>query len=77
MHMDNLILEHLRAMRTDLADVKSDISDIRQSMSSIDGSVIDLRRSYLHLHEDVAMQQLSMEKMVERVQRIERRLELI
>ncbi|MBK4734562.1 hypothetical protein [Noviherbaspirillum pedocola] len=77
MHTDNLILEHLKAMRAALADVRSDISDMRQRMVSIDNSVVDLRRSHLHLHEDAALQQIAMEKLAERVQRIERRLELI
>jgi chromosome segregation ATPase len=77
MHPDNLIIEYLKAMRAELADVKSGISDLRQRMVSLDGSAIDLRRSYLHLHEDNARQQLALEKLSERVQRIERRLELV
>lgn len=76
MQTDNLIIEHLKAMRAELADVKSDISEIRQRMVSLDSSVIDLRRSHLHLHEDSARQQLALEKLSERVLRIERRLEL-
>lgn len=77
MHPDNRIIEYLKAMRAELADVKSGISNIRQRMVSLDNSAIDLRRSSLHLHEDNARQQLALEKLSERVQRIEQRLELV
>jgi chromosome segregation ATPase len=76
MHTDNLVLEHLKAIRGELADIKSDTSDIRRRVANLDSSVIELRRSDLHLYEDLARQQLAMEKLIERVQRIERRLEL-
>jgi chromosome segregation ATPase len=76
MSTDNLIIEHLKAMRGEVAAVKADTSDIRQHLRSLDTSVIDLRRSVVHLYEDTAHQQLTMDKMLDRIQRIEKRLEL-
>ena len=76
MSTENLIIEHLRAMRNEVAGVKADTTDIRQQLRSLDTSVIDLRRSVVHLYEDTAHQQLTMDKMLDRIQRIERRLDL-
>nr|WP_314623177.1 hypothetical protein [uncultured Noviherbaspirillum sp.] len=76
MSTDNLIIEHLRAMRTEIAAVKSDTSDTRQRLVSVEASVVDMRRNVGHVFEDIAHQQLTMDKLLDRVQRIEKRLAL-
>lgn len=76
MSTENLVIEHLRAMRSDIASVKADTSDMRQRVGSIDTSVVDMRRNVVHLFEEIAHYQVTMDKMLERVQRIERRLDL-
>ena len=74
--IDNIILEHLKAIRAELAEIKADTSDIKLRLHSVDTSVIELRRNNVHLFEDDARQQLSLDKLLERIQRIEKRLEL-
>ena len=74
--IDNIILEHLKAIRSELAEIKADTSDIKLRLHSVDASVIELRRNDLHLFEDDARHQVSIDKLVERIQRIEKRLEL-
>jgi septal ring factor EnvC (AmiA/AmiB activator) len=76
MSTDNLIVEHLRAMRTEIAAVKSDTADTRQRVISVETSVVDMRRNVVHVFEDIAHQQLTMDKLLDRVQRIEKRLSL-
>jgi hypothetical protein len=76
MSTDNLIIEHLRAMRTEIAAVKSDTADTRQRLISVETSVVDMRRNVVHVFEDIAHQQLTMDKLLDRVQRIEKRLSL-
>ena len=76
MSTDNLIIEHLRAIRTEIASVKSDTADTRQRVGSVETSIIDMRRNVVHLFEDMAHQQLTMDKLLDRVQRIEKRLDL-
>lgn len=75
-NIDSLMLEHLKALRLELADVKADTTDIKSRLRSIDSSIIDLRRNDLHGFEEVARQQVSIGQIVERLQRIEKRLEL-
>ena len=76
MSTDNLVIEHLRAIRTEIAAVKSDTADTRQRVISIETSIVDMRRNVVHVFEDFAHQQLTMDKLLDRVQRIEKRLEL-
>jgi ribosomal silencing factor RsfS len=75
-NIDNIIIEHLKAIRAEIADVKNDTADIKQRLHSIDTSVIDLRRNDVHIYEDSARQQISLDKLLERIKRIEKRLEL-
>lgn len=70
MSSDNLVIEHLRAIRTGIAAVKTDTIGIRRRLGSIDSSVVDMRRSVVHLSDDMAHQQLTMDKLLDRVQRI-------
>jgi len=76
MNIDNLGIEHLKALRAEVADIKADTATIRQRMQGVDAACMELRRSDLHLHEGLARQQLTMDQVLERVQRIEKRLEL-
>jgi len=76
MSTENLVIEHLRAMRGEIASVKADTRDMRQRVGSIDTSVVDMRRNVVHLFEEISHYQVTMDKMLERVQRIERRLDL-
>lgn len=75
-NIDNIIIEHLKAIRAEIADVKNDTADIKQRLHSIDTSVLDLRRNDIHLYEDSARQQVNLDTLLERIKRIERRLEL-
>lgn len=72
----NLIIEHLKALRAAIADVKADTRDIRQRLTAHDASIITLHRNDVHVMEESARQQLSIDQLLERIERIERRLEL-
>ncbi len=75
--IDNIIIEHLKAIRAELAEIKSDTADIKLRLHSTDTSVIELRRNDVHLFEDGARQQVSLDKLLERILRIEKRLDLV
>ena len=72
----NLILEHLKAIRAEIAAVKADTGEIKERLRSHDASIIELRRSDVHVFEDQARQQVSLDALARRVERIESRLEL-
>lgn len=66
---ENLVLEMLRAIRADLAEVKADVRDLKLRMNSLD-------RHLAALTTDRADTLERYDRLAERVARIERRLEL-
>ena len=74
--IENLILEHLRAIRADIGGIKEDMREIKQRLTSLEAAVVGLRRDNANLYGDVIDQQARYDRLVERVERIERRLDL-
>ena len=52
-HVENIILEHLRAIRTDIGSIKDDVRDIKQRLTSLEVAVAGLRRDNSNLYSDV------------------------
>lgn len=75
-NIENLILEHLRTIRTEVAAVKEDTREIKQRLTSLEAAVAGLRRDSAHLYGDMADQHARYDRLAERVERIERRLDL-
>ena len=67
---DNLVLEHLRALRADVADVKTNLRDLTAHTRLIADQVVALVR-----HETYSMTKFA--ELEGRVDRIERRLDLV
>ena len=67
--IDSLVLEHLRAMRADIADPKHDMREVRSE-------VISLRVVMGEFIKADARRESSVASLEHRVERLERRLEL-
>ncbi|MDN5870992.1 MAG: hypothetical protein L0H73_09795 [Nitrococcus sp.] len=74
--VENLILEHLRAIRADIATVKNDTREIKQRLTSLETNSAGQRRDTAQLYGDIADQHARYDRLTERVERIERRLEI-
>ncbi len=72
----NLILEHLRAMRRDIADMRADDGEIKRRLSQLEAGQADIIKILGNLAAADANQQLSADRLGERLDRIERRLDL-
>lgn len=66
----DLVLELLRAMRTDISDIKSDIRDMKARMASLESYIATL-------HGDQARSGVKMDELATRVERLEKRAGLI
>ncbi len=75
-NVENLILEHLRAIRADIGGIKDDVREIKQRLTSLEAAIAGLRRDSSNLYGDVVDQHARYDRLVERVERIERRLDL-
>ncbi len=74
--VENLVIEHLRAIRNELAQVKDDTSEIKMRLTSIDERLTLAEKGIANVHGDFAIIQIRMDKQGDRLERIEKRLEL-
>lgn len=66
---ENLVLEHLRALRLDVSGIKSDLRDVKARLASIESYIATL-------HADSTRGSVSLDALQQRVERIEARLNL-
>ncbi len=74
--VENLILEQLRTVRASIDQVHEDMREVKSRLTSIEQSLSSSRRDTVQLYGDVADQHARFDRLAERVERIERRLEL-
>ena len=75
--MDNLVLEHLRHIRGKIDKVSDDMDDLKARISSLENSMLSVRREVNHGDEVDARQQVSLDKIYRRLERLENRLDLV
>ncbi|WP_020507260.1 hypothetical protein [Lamprocystis purpurea] len=78
--VDNLVLEHLRLLRSDIKEMRTEMQsgfhDLKDRMARLETAMLRVKRDALGAEESVAFQQVAHDRLVERIERIERRLEL-
>lgn len=75
-NVDNIVLEHLRHIRSRVDQIADDMSDLKHRMSSLESAMVSVKHEVAHGDETDARQQVTLDKIIDRIQRIERRLEL-
>lgn len=76
-NIENLVLEQLRLIRADQATIKDDIRDMKNRLTTLEGGQGTLMQHMGHLTSSIAQQQISFDRFGDRVERIEKRLELV
>jgi hypothetical protein len=74
---DNLVPEHLRAIRGDVTLLRDGQGEIALRMGSLEQQVVGLRRDFADLRGDFVRLEQGMDRLDQRVERIERRLDLV
>ena len=74
--VDSLVLEHLRHIRARVDQIADDVADLKLRMSGLEGAMVLVKREVTHGDETDARQQLTLDRLAARIERIERRLEL-
>ena len=72
----NLVLEHLRAIRSDMGDMKDMLHDHGHRLGRLETSIASLRRELAGDAEDVVHLGLRIDRLTLEVDRIKRRLDL-
>ena len=75
-NVENIILEHLRHIRNRVDQIAEDMQDMKHRMSSLATGVVSVKRDIAAGDDTDARQQVSLDKILERILRIEKRLEL-
>jgi outer membrane murein-binding lipoprotein Lpp len=75
-NVENIILEHLLHIRSRVDQISDDMSDLKHRMSSLESAMVLTKHEIAHSDETDARQQMTLDKIIDRIQRIERRLEL-
>jgi outer membrane murein-binding lipoprotein Lpp len=75
-NVENIVLEHLRHIRSRVDQIADDISDLKHRMSSLESAMVSVKHEVAHGDETDARQQVTLDKIIDCIQRIERRLEL-
>lgn len=75
-NIESLVLEQLRAIRTDIASVKDDTREIKSRLVTVESGIASLRRDGGDFATSIADQHLRYDRINERIERIEKRLEL-
>ena len=80
-NVENLVLEHLRGVRSDIQTLRTEMhgefKDVKFRLSTLEIAISGVKRDQAESLADYARQQMSLDNLVERIQRIERRLELV
>ena len=75
-NIENLIVEHLRAIRGDVANIKQDMSEVRVRLTSIDERLTLVEKGVANVHGDLAIVQTCLDRQSDRIERIENRFDL-
>jgi predicted nucleic acid-binding Zn-ribbon protein len=79
-NVDSLIIEHLKALRNEIRDFRSryeeDHNETRDRLAHIETGLAALRRDFAHADENTALLSIRMDRINQRIERIEKRLEL-
>ncbi|MCL5979504.1 MAG: hypothetical protein M1488_02220 [Gammaproteobacteria bacterium] len=77
---ENLVIEHLKAIRNELRDFRNrfddEMDDIKTRISGLETAMVSVKREVNYGDEVDARQQVSLDRILKRLDRLERRLEL-
>ena len=75
-NIDSLVLEQLRAIRADIGGVKDDTREIKSRLTSVEQGIAGLRKESASNYGDIIDTHQRYDRLAERLDRIEKRLEI-
>lgn len=74
--IENIILEHLKRFQVGQDRIERKLEEVVTRLGALEVSVASVRRDIAHNEENTAVMSVRMDRLNERIDRIERRLEL-
>jgi archaellum component FlaC len=75
-NVENLIVEHLRALRAGQERIEQELREMKSRMTSVESGIASLRRDSADFATTAADQHARYDRLADRIDRIEKRLEL-
>lgn len=79
-NIENIVIEQLKALRNDIKTLREEMhqefADVKHRLSTIERGIASVRHENADGFESYVRQQVSIDRITERIERIERRLEL-
>ncbi|MCX7166580.1 MAG: hypothetical protein NTV11_09935 [Rhodocyclales bacterium] len=75
--IENLVLEHLKRMQAELADIRKDTTEIKSRLGSIETGIARIGRDEAGNYSEIIQDRHIVDRLTERIERIERRLEIV
>lgn len=75
--VDNIIIEHLRAIRAEVADLKENDKEILTRLARLEIGQANLLRNIAFIEETGAEHSMRYDRLKERIEKIEKQLELV
>ena len=69
-NVENIILEHPRAMRADVAGIRDDMQEVKQRLSGLEAGIGGLKRDAGDLHTENAGQHVRYDRLAARIEKI-------
>ena len=73
----SVTLEHLRHIRARVDQIADDVGELKLRLSNVEAGMTRIRRDVLQADETDIRQQITLDKLAARVERIEHRLDLV
>ena len=79
-NVDNVIIEQLKALRSEVQALRTEMhvefTDVKLRLASVETAFVSIKHEMADARGDYVRQQISIHSLLERIQRIEKRLEL-
>lgn len=80
-NVESLILEHLKGLRSEVQTVRTEMhtefKDVKHCIASVESVIAGMKHEAADIKGDYVRQQISLDNLIERIQRIEKRLDLV
>ena len=76
-NVDNLIIEHLRAMRADIGAIRDDMREVKTRLTHVESGIASLKRDSAHQYDETASSNVRYDRLAERLEQLEKRMNLV
>ena len=74
-NVENIVIEHPRAIRGDVGAMKDDLREVKTRLAHVESGITSLKRDSAHQYDESAAANARFDRITERIEKIDRRLD--